>query len=118
MALVTALIIFVTGLLLGGLGIYVGARLITDTDDYTYAIGTAFIGAVVWAVVSILFGWIPGLGPILTLLAWIAIINRRYPGGWLNAALISIIAWGTVIIVLTILSAMGITSLEAIGVPS
>ncbi len=110
--------VFIAGLLLGALGIYVGAWIVTDTKDYKYAILTAFLGALVWAVVSFFFYWIPLLGPILTLIAWIWVINRRYPGGWLNALLIGFSAWVTVLLALSVLTTLDITTLEAIGVPT
>jgi len=118
MALIDSIIVFVIGLVIGGIGIYVGGRVITGEEDYGYAIGTAFIGAIVWALVGFLFGGIPGIGPALALIAWIWIINMRYSGGWLNAGLIGAISWVTVIIVLSVLASLGIGGFEAIGVPA
>lgn len=117
MALIDSLIVFIVSLLIGALGIYIGARIVADVDDYTYAIVTALIGAIVWVVVAFFFGWIPLLGPILALLAYIAVINTRYPGGWANAIVISLIAWVASLVVLYILGVMGITAFEAFGVP-
>ena len=117
MAIIDSLIVFIIGLLIGGIGIYVGGRVITDVEDYAYAIGTAFIGAIVWAVVGFIFGGIPGIGPLLALIAWVWIIKLRYPGGWPNAILIGAISWLTVIIVLSVLASLGIGGFEAIGIP-
>ena len=47
MALLDSVIVFVVSLLVGALGIYVAARVITDYDDYTYAIVTALIASLV-----------------------------------------------------------------------
>ena len=63
MALIDSIVVFVVSLLVGALGIYLGARVITEYEDYTYAIVTALIGAIVWGIVGFLFGWIPLLGP-------------------------------------------------------
>lgn len=117
MALLDTIVVFVVGLLIGALGIYIGARIVVRHDDYTYAAITAAIGAVVWAVVAFLFGWIPFLGPLLALLAYVGVINYRYPGSWLDAAIISLIAWLATLVVLYLLAVFGITSFEAIGVP-
>lgn len=117
MATVDSIIVFVVSLLMGALGIYVGARVITDHDDYLYAIVTALIGAVVWAVIGFLFGWIPFLGPLLVLIAYVAVIKYRYPGGWVNAILIALIAWIASLIVLYVLALIGIGGFEAVGVP-
>lgn len=114
---VASLVVFVVSLLIGAIGIYAGARVITGADDYTYAIITALIGAIVWAVVGFVVGWIPLLGPLLALIAYIGVINWRYPGDWTAAAMIAIVAWVTVLIVLYALAFLGITGFEAAGVP-
>ncbi|TYL38357.1 hypothetical protein CV102_11115 [Natronococcus pandeyae] len=110
-------VVFLVSLLIGALGIYVGARVIVGGGDYDHAIVTALIGAIVWAVVGFTVGWIPLLGPLLALIAYIAVINFRYPGEWTAAAMIGILAWVTVLIVLYALAALGITGFEAVGVP-
>ncbi|MCU4924879.1 hypothetical protein OB905_02625 [Halobacteria archaeon AArc-dxtr1] len=112
-----SLIVFVVSLLIGALGIYLGARVIVDTEDYTYAIVTALLGAVVWAVVGFFFGWIPLLGPLLVLVAYLAVVNARYPGGWVQAAAITLVAWVSVLVVLYVLALVGVTGFEAAGVP-
>jgi steroid 5-alpha reductase family enzyme len=117
MALIDSIIVFVVSLLVGALGIYLGARIITDYEDYTYAIVTALLGAIIWAVFGFLFGWIPLLGPILALVAYVAVINYRYPGGWVDAILISLIAWVASLAVLYVLALFGIGAFEAVGVP-
>ncbi|WP_049923612.1 hypothetical protein [Halopiger djelfimassiliensis] len=111
------LIVFAASLLIGALGIYVGASVIVDAEDYTYAIITALIGAIVWAVVGFFFGWIPLLGPLLVFVAYIAVINARYPGGWVDAAAITLVAWISVLVVLYVLAVIGVTGFEAVGVP-
>jgi len=117
MALVDSAIVFVVSLLVGGLGIYVGARVVTGEADYTYAIVTALLGAIIWAVVGFLFGWIPLLGPLLVLLAYVAVINYRYPGGWVKAILIALVAWVATVVILYVLAVVGVGTFEAIGIP-
>lgn len=117
MALIDSVIVFVVSLLIGALGIYVGARLVVDHDDYTYAIVTALIGAVVWVVVAFFLGWIPFLGPLFALIAYIAVINVRYPGGWVNAIVIALIAWVASVVVLYVLAVLGFATFEAVGIP-
>lgn len=117
MTTVESLIVFAVSLLIGALGIYIGASVVVDVEDYTYAIVTALIGAVVWAVVGFFFGWIPLLGPLLVLLSYLAIVNWRYPGGWIQAAAITLLAWISVLIVLYVLALIGVTGFEAAGVP-
>jgi len=117
MAIVANLVGFVISLLIGALGIYVGGRVVTDVDDYSYAIITAFVGAVVWWVVAVLVGWIPLLGPILALLAWVGVINARYPGGWGNAILIGLVAWLSAMVVLYVLAVFNVVTFQAFGIP-
>lgn len=95
-------------------GIYVGARVVAGVEDYGHVIVTALIGAIVWVVVAFFFGWIPLLGPLLALLAYIAVINTRYPGGWIHAIAISLIAS---LVVLYVLGSLGIAAFDAFGVP-
>lgn len=111
------IIVFVVGLLLGALGIYVGARVIVGVEDYTYAIITALLGAIIWAVLGILIGWVPLVGPLVVLIAYIGVIHWRYPGGWLQAIGIALVAWLAILIVLWALAIFGITTPEAVGVP-
>lgn len=118
MALIDTIIVFVVSLLIGALGIYVGASVLTDYEDYTYAIITALIGAVVWAIIGFFFGWIPLLGPALALIAYITIINLRYPGGYGEAIGIALIAWVSVFVVLYALAIFDIfEDVQALGVP-
>ncbi|GAB3664579.1 hypothetical protein GCM10028856_03810 [Halopiger thermotolerans] len=115
--LIDNLIVFGVSLLIGALGIYAGAKVVVDAADYTYAIITALIGALIWGIVGLFFGWIPLLGPILAFIAYLAVINARYPGGWIDAAAITLIAWVSVLVVLYVLAILGVTAFDAIGVP-
>ncbi len=117
MAVFDSLIVFIVSLLIGAVGIYVGARIVTGTDDYSYALITALIGAVIWGLVSLFLGWIPLLGPLATLVAYIGVINYRYPGGWLKATAIALIAWVASVIVVVLLGVIGVAGFEAAGVP-
>ena len=107
------IVAFVVSVLVGALGIYIGARVIVDTEDYSYAIVTALIGAIALVV----FGQVPIIGTILALVAWIVVVNWRYPGGWVDAILIGLIAWIAALVVLWILDLFGIGGLGAVGIP-
>ena len=117
MALLESLVTFVVSMLVGALGIYLGASLIVDVEDYSYAIMVAFVGALVWAIVSFFFGWFPLLGPAITLLAWVGAIKSLYPGGWVDAALIGFVAWVASIIILAVLAVIGFIGFDAFGIP-
>lgn len=113
---VDTIVAFVAGLLVGAIGIYAGASALTDVEDYTYALVTAFVATLIWVVVALFVGWIPLLGPLLALVAYVAVLNYRYPGGWLRAVGIALIAWVASFAVLYVLALLGVTSLEAVGV--
>jgi len=112
-SVIGSLVAFVVALLIGGLAIFVSARLIVDVDDYSHATVTALLGAIAWALTS----WIPLLGPILALIAWVWVINWRYPGGWGTAAAIGLIAWLAALVILLVLNAVPGLGVGAFGVP-
>lgn len=114
---VASAIVFLVSLVLGALGIYVGARIIVGKRGFDHAIVTALLGAIVWTVVGAVVGWIPLLGPLLALIAYVAVINFRYSTEWTAAAMIGLVAWVTVLLVLYALAALGVTGFEAVGVP-
>lgn len=120
MPLVDNLIVFVVSALIGGLGIYAGARVIVGHSDYGHAVITALIGALVWAIVGRLVSGIdvPLVAPILTLLAYLAVVKWRYRSGWLEAGGIALVAWIAALVVLYLLAVLGVGAFDAIGVPN
>jgi len=110
---VGSLVAFLVALFVGGLAIYISARVITDADDYSHAVVTALVGAIAWAVTA----WIPLFGPVIALIVWIAVINWRYPGGWLNAILIGVVAWIAALVILFVLNGFLRLGIGAFGVP-
>jgi len=110
---VGSLVAFIVALLIGGLAIYISARVIVDADDYSHAVVTAFVGAIAWALTA----WIPIFGPLIALIVWIAVINWRYPGGWLQAGLIGVIAWVSALAILYVLNGLLGLGIGAFGVP-
>jgi len=111
--LIGPLVAFLVALLVGGLAIFVSARVVVDVDDYSHALITALLGAIAWALTS----WVPLLGPILALVAWIWVINWRYPGGWGTAAAIGLVAWLAALVILFVLNAVFRLGVGAFGVP-
>ena len=110
---VDSLVSFVVALLVGGLAIYVGARIVVDEDDYRHAVVTAVFGAVAW----VLTAWIPVVGTLVALVVWVWVIKWRYRGGWVNAAMIGVLAWLAAGVILWVLNAaLGIGG-GAFGVP-
>jgi hypothetical protein len=110
---VGSVIAFVIALLIGGLAIYISARIVVDVDDYSHAIVTAVIGAIGWALTA----WIPLFGPIIALVVWVAVINWRYPGGWVKAAIIGLGAWVSALVILLVVNTVFGLGIGAFGVP-
>lgn len=114
----SAVFVFLVSLLVGTVAITLGARLLIDADTgFRRASVTALIGAIVYTVVGFFLGWIPLLGPILMLVAWIGIINWQYPGGWGTAGGIGLAAWLVAVVILFGLAEVGLVAPDAMGVP-
>lgn len=112
------LVVLVVSLLVGGIGIYVGASVLASARNYSHAVVTAGIGAIVWSVVSVVVGGVPLLGPLLTLLAYLLVVKWRYGTSWLTAGGIAAVSWITALVVLWLLAAVGATQLSAVGIPN
>ncbi|WP_435070250.1 hypothetical protein [Haloplanus sp. C73] len=110
---VGALVSLVVALLVGGLAIYISARTVAGVDDYSRAVVTALFGAVAWALVS----WIPLFGSVIALVVWIGVLKWRYPGGWLTAATMGVVAWLAALLVLFVVDTVFGLGIGAFGVP-
>ncbi len=110
---VGSIVAFTIALLVGGLAIYVSASVVADVQDYSHAVVTAVLGAIGWAI----FSWIPLVGTLLALIAWVGVINWRYPGGWKNAAIIGVVAWLSALVILFVVNAVFGLGIGAFGVP-
>ncbi|WP_255170425.1 hypothetical protein [Natrononativus amylolyticus] len=118
MAVADAVLIFLLSLLVGTVAILAGARLIVDSEaDFANATLTALVGAIVWAASSLLVGWIPIVGVLLMLVAWIGVINWRYPGGWGTAVGIGFVAWVVAVAIVYAFTLLGVIAPDALGIP-
>ncbi|ELY56997.1 hypothetical protein [Natronolimnohabitans innermongolicus] len=118
MSAIDAAVIFVLSLLIGTVAILAGVRVVLDRDaGVPNAALTALIGAAVWAVTSYFVGWLPLVGALIMLVAWVGVINWRYPGGWPTAAGIGIVAWVVAVAVVYAASLLGIVAPDALGIP-
>lgn len=108
-----SVVAFVVALLVGGLAIYLSANVVMDVQDYSHAVITALVGAIAWGLTA----WIPLFGPVLALIVWIGVINWRYPGGWVDAAIIGVVAWLAALALLFVLNSVLGLGVGAFGVP-
>lgn len=117
--LVDSVFVFLVSLLVGTLAIHAGALVMVDSDTgWGKAAVAALVGAAVWVLVGVFLGWIPFLGPVLMLIAWVGVINAVYPRGWITAAGIGLVAWIVAVAILYLLTTVGIVGPDALGVPT
>ncbi|TKX81555.1 hypothetical protein [Halorubrum sp. SD626R] len=114
MTLIGSAVTFVVGLLVGGLGIFVAAAVVTGTRDYGHAVFTALFGAIVWALAALFLSWLPLVGDFMPLIAWVWVIRARYGSSWVHAGIIGFVAWASAVLVLSVLPFAGV---DAVGVP-
>ena len=112
-----SLIAFFISLFVGTIAIYTGAWIVLGSASLTTALIAALAGAIVWGLASFFLGWIPLLGSLITLLAWLGAINWMYSGGWIVAAQIAVFAWIASLLATYIISKTGIAETDALGVP-
>jgi hypothetical protein len=116
----TSLLVFAISLLIGGFAISVGAKLALKSKDYSHAVLTALLGAIAWGIVDVVFGEIGiegALASIVGLLVWVWVVRLRYEVGWFRASVIGFGAWIAALITLSLLSLLGVSALDAYGVP-
>jgi hypothetical protein len=117
-----AILSFVVSLLFGALAIYVGASIVVDVQDYGTALWTALIGSLAWFVAVLLvapLGLFPGLGwfpALVALVVYLAVVNSAYPGGWVKAGLITLVALFTAFVGQRVLATVGL-GVDTVGVP-
>jgi len=118
MGMIDSLVVGLVSFVIGSFGILAGVRVIIDQDArFVYAAITALIGAVVWGVLSFFLSWASLVGVVVMLLAWVGVINYRYPGGWPSAAAVGGIAWAVSVVIVYLLSLMDLVAPDVLGIP-
>ncbi|MFB6094273.1 MAG: hypothetical protein ABEJ77_04975 [Halanaeroarchaeum sp.] len=110
---VEALAALLGSLVVGGLAILAGTRLVADEGDLVRATFTAGVGALVWAFLD----GIPVIGPLVAAVAWIALVRVRHDTGWLGATVAGFVAWMVAVVLAAALSFVGLPVTEVVGVP-
>ena len=120
MGVQTTLILFAVSLLVGGFAISVGAKFALRSEDYSHAVLTAVLGAIAWAVVNAVFeevGFDGVFSSLVGLTVWVWVLRQRYEVGWVRGSVIGLFAWLAALFVLALLALVGVSSLDAYGVP-
>jgi hypothetical protein len=91
-------ILFIVGLIVSTVIIYVVAKLFKQKEGIGRAFLTALIGTIVYSIVYFIFGqgWIAG---IVGGIVWLLALRGLYDIGWLKALGIAVIVWIAAIIV-------------------
>jgi hypothetical protein len=109
------LVTFLVSLLVGGLGIYVGAKVVVGDESVGHALVTAVVGSLVWGLVALFLGGVPVVGWVLPLVAWVAVIAWRYDASWTEAAVVGVVAWLVASVALLVLPVPAVR--DVIGIP-
>jgi hypothetical protein len=101
--LFSGLVSLVVGVLVGGAAIYLGVPLGANhaTPTVEDAFVTATVGAVLSVVATLLFGWIPLVGAMLSAAAWIGAVGQRTAANPPTAVGVGLIAWGITLVMTT-----------------
>jgi hypothetical protein len=85
-------IVFVIGLLISTVIIYITTELFGQKEGIGRAFVTAIIGAIVYSVVYFIFG--NGLfAAVVAGIIWLIALRALYDIGWLRALVIAVIVW-------------------------
>ena len=92
MALLGVLLGFLASLVISAIVIYLAAKLLGEKEGFGTAILTAFIGAIIFSLVSyfIGMGWIASL---IGGIAWLMALGSLYNMGWIKSAIVAVVIW-------------------------
>lgn len=109
---------FVASLIVVSIATYASTAILTDESSWLHSLVTAVLTSAVWFGVTYLTGSAFAIaGPILAVVAYVAVVNWRYPGGWIRAGSIALVTWIATFVIIYGLALVGISSFEALGVP-
>lgn len=92
MALLGVLLGFLASLVISAIVIYLAAKLLGEKEGFGTAIMAAFIGAVLFSLVSyfIGMGWIASL---IGGIAWLIALGNLYNMGWIKSSIVAVVIW-------------------------
>ncbi len=92
MALFGTLLGFLISLVISAIIIFLAARILGEKEGFGTAVFAAFIGAIIFALVSYFLGvgWIAAL---VGGLAWLIALGSLYKIGWMKAFVIAVVIW-------------------------
>ncbi|PIO06116.1 hypothetical protein COT47_03495 [Candidatus Woesearchaeota archaeon CG08_land_8_20_14_0_20_43_7] len=92
MAYLGILLSFLISLIISAIIIYLAAKLLGETEGFGTAIFAAFIGAIIFAIVSYFFG-IGWIASVVGGIVWLIALGSLYKMGWLKSFFVAIVIW-------------------------
>lgn len=92
MELIMIVISFIISLMVSSIIIYFATKLFAETEGFGTAILAAFIGAIIYALISIILGT-GFIASIIGGLAWLFALGSLYKMGWIKSFFVAIIIW-------------------------
>ncbi len=92
MALLETLISFLISLVISAVIIYIATQLFGEVEGFGTALLAAFLGAIIFALVSYFLGagWIAS---IIGGLTWLIALGSLYNMGWIKSFVIAVVIW-------------------------
>ena len=117
-----AVVTFIASLIVGTVATYVATSTLLDESGIVHSFVTALIASLVWVGITYVtsgtsFALVPFVGPILALVAYVVVIDLRYPGTLVRATGISVLTWGIDFVILYVLALLGVSSFALVGIP-
>jgi len=92
MAFLGVLIGFLISLFISAIIIYLAAKLFGKKEKFGTALMAAFVGAIIFAIVSYFLG-VGLIASIIGGIAWLIALGNLYNMGWLKSFLVAIVIW-------------------------
>ena len=92
MALLETLISFLISLVISAVIIYIATKLFGEVEGFGTALLAAFLGAIIFALVSYFLGagWIAS---IIGGLTWLIALGSLYNMGWIKSFVVALVIW-------------------------
>lgn len=104
------------GFAVAAVGVYAAEAALFEDGDAFRALGTTALAAVAIALV----GWIPMVGPVLAVVAWLGVLFYRYDDSWVNAVVVGGVSWLVAFAITGVANVfLGLfgSGLRAVGIP-
>lgn len=101
--LFSGLVSLLAGILVGAVAVYAGVPLGVRRTSMTgeRALVTAAVAAIVSVVVGALFGWIPIVGTLLSVAAWVGVVGYFTSAAPQTAVGVGLVSWAITLVVTT-----------------